>query len=665
VRRSVIRQIAGGFTVALCFLVLTAVVALFQIERMHQRNAGLALSVPLQAASNDILLQLANEESGLRAYIASGDNTFMSVSDGAAISIVKDFDFINAHDTTRASLQALMTTFASQVREEQQNMDGASDLMDKHEQHAALGKMIAGRDSFARVQDTATKIAADSAAYVQRSTAQFEQARQTAIVTVVACSALALLFSFILAVRIGNSIRQRLASVTRAIDVIVKDDVRALIAAFADFSNGNFLRAYAPQAVPIEVRGKDELALLGQRYNELWAGLQEISFAFGAMGQSLLEVVSSIDRSADTLAGISSGGDANVAGVMQQIALVGGAARSVVSQAQEQERIAKAIEDGVGALDRQVHEISEGTRRQDVALEGILQASVTLGNSLESLLTSGRTLEGAVEDTNAMVAHGRESADRTQHTAGELSAAARESAGVLKTLEASTRQIGEIVSTIDAISDQTNLLALNAAIEAARAGEHGRGFAVVASEIRKLAEQAARSTREIASILPTIRSGVQQAATSSARTTDASQTVLALAQETNDALRAIDRATALAAGTARDVASQVQRLHLTSERIVQSARNTAAVAASNEEAVSTINAIARGASGEVARLSDGTKTHAVASQELSSAVDSLDKLAHAMRDNALGASDAASHLRAALGSLVAVPEHEEFASLAR
>lgn len=80
----------------------------------------------------------------------------------------------------------------------------------------------------------------------------------------------------------------------------------------------------------------------------------------------------------------------------------------------------------------------------------------------------------------------------------------------LRGLSDPVQQINSIVDTISDIAARTDLLALNASIEAVRVGENGKQFAKVADEVRKLAEQSTDATREITSLLESMRLVTQE-----------------------------------------------------------------------------------------------------------------------------------------------------------
>lgn len=89
----------------------------------------------------------------------------------------------------------------------------------------------------------------------------------------------------------------------------------------------------------------------------------------------------------------------------------------------------------------------------------------------------------------------------------ERAEAARES---MDHLSEQSATMHEVIGMISAVAKQTRLLALNAMIEAARVGEAGKGFAVVADEVKRLSDQTAVASVQIAEHLGDSQATISQ-----------------------------------------------------------------------------------------------------------------------------------------------------------
>ena len=156
--------------------------------------------------------------------------------------------------------------------------------------------------------------------------------------------------------------------------------------------------------------------------------------------------------------------------------------------------------------------------REVTNASGEISGSVSdLSQRTEEQAASLEQTSSAMEEIAAAAKKNAESAQHASQSAtGVCDVADRGVQVVAKTVEAMTRikgssgKISEIIGVIDEIARQTNLLALNAAVEAARAGEAGRGFAVVASEVRSLAQRSSQAAKDIADIITSSNSQVQE-----------------------------------------------------------------------------------------------------------------------------------------------------------
>ena len=202
----------------------------------------------------------------------------------------------------------------------------------------------------------------------------------------------------------------------------------------------------------------------------------------------------------------------------------------------------------LGAMQANLRGIATGVRH---GADGVATASaqIAAGNSdlsarTEQQASALQQTAASMDELSSTVRQNADNAQQANQLALRASQVAQQGGSVvgrvvdtMRSIDDSSRQIADIIGTIDGIAFQTNILALNAAVEAARAGEQGRGFAVVAGEVRSLAQRSAEAARQIKGLIATSVERVEQG---SALVGEAGQTM-------QDVVTAIQRVTDIVA----------------------------------------------------------------------------------------------------------------------
>ncbi|MBE3570249.1 MAG: methyl-accepting chemotaxis protein [Bacillales bacterium] len=171
----------------------------------------------------------------------------------------------------------------------------------------------------------------------------------------------------------------------------------------------------------------------------------------------------------------------------------------------EVERASKHAENIAQTID----EISAGAESSAGAIQATAESMEDVTKIANEVQTQAKSSKQKAEEMVKELQNSKKAMQSLIDGIQQLALDNRQSLQAVKRLEENAVKVGQIIQLVGDIAAQTNLLALNASIEAARAGEHGKGFAVVAEEVRKLADESAKAVQGISELIKDIQKEVE------------------------------------------------------------------------------------------------------------------------------------------------------------
>ncbi|GAE29689.1 methyl-accepting chemotaxis protein [Halalkalibacter hemicellulosilyticus] len=266
------------------------------------------------------------------------------------------------------------------------------------------------------------------------------------------------------------------------------------------------------------------------------------------------------------------------------------------------EQISKATEE----ITESIQNVATGAEQQMKTSEQTTALSNNTAKEAQQVATHMEKIDQSTSRTASLSADGDKLVQKAVQQIEIINERTISSEKVVKMLDDKTKEIGQIVTVITEIAEQTNLLSLNASIEAARAGEHGKGFAVVASEVRKLAENTATSSQQIATLINETQLETVAAVEAMIETRKMVHEGTEYVSSAGHAFKDITEAVTGVSKQVKDIMSSVQSMNETIQKVVEaneavtelsreSASYSENVASASEEQNATMEEIASAA----------------------------------------------------------------------
>ena len=296
------------------------------------------------------------------------------------------------------------------------------------------------------------------------------------------------------------------------------------------------------------------------------------------------------------------------------MANISGLSLTVSSHSEELTEAAGEVSSGAEQVSQTMEELASGAETQSNYAGKLAVAMSDFVGRIEETNNKGESVQQQSDQVLHMTDEGKDYMNSSMQQMESIDRIVRGTVEKVKSLDAHSQEVSDLVTVIQDIADQTNLLSFNASIEAAHAGEHGRGFSIVAGEVRKLAEEVVQSVTHISRIVQNMQNEVnavthalqngyeevEQGTEQIQKTNDQFTNIQASVKSVVDHVYAITETMSDFAANGQEMNGAIQEIATVSE---QSASGVEETSASTQQATSSMEEVTASA-GELSKIAE-------------------------------------------------------------